>query len=179
MLNKPNVVHLKSVDSTNNYALKLAREGAAHGTVVWADEQTDGRGQFDRKWQSEPGKDLLASFIVRPKLKAKEAAQITLKAAELIRKELLEIYQLKASDLTIKAPNDILLRGSKVSGILTESSSKGEVLEYAVIGVGINLNSAPRSKVPDATSFYGELCKKVEIEAVLKRLCDSIIQNMV
>ena len=179
MLSNVNLIHLKSVDSTNNYALQLAKDGAAHGTVVWTDEQTNGRGRFERKWISESGKDLLASFIVRPELKAKEASQITLQTAELIRKELLDIYQLKDSDLTIKPPNDLLLRGKKVSGILTESSSKGENLEYAVIGVGINLNSNPGPKVPDSTSFYRELSRKIEISVVLERLSESIVQNII
>ena len=167
------------MDSTNNYALKLAREGAPHGTVVHADEQTSGRGQFERKWISEPGKDLLVSFIVRPKLKAREASQITLKAAELIRQELVSIYGLKDSDLSIKAPNDILLRGNKVSGILSESSSKGDLLEYVVIGVGINLNSDPKANIPNSTSFYRELLRKIEISLVLERLSKTILQNII
>lgn len=179
MLSEMNIIHLESVDSTNNYALKLARDGAPHGTVVHADEQTNGRGQFERKWVSEPGKDLLVSFIVRPKLKARDASQITLKAAELIRKELVSIYGLKDSDLTIKAPNDILLKGNKVSGILTESSSKGDLLEFAVIGVGINLNSDPKADIPNSTSFYRELSRKVEISLVLERLSKSVVQNII
>ena len=173
-----NIIHLKSVGSTNSYALKLAEKGASHGTVVWADEQTEGRGQFDRKWVSEPGNDLLASIIVRPKLSAKEASKITLQAAEIIRECLNKTYGIKGSDLIVKAPNDLILQGKKVCGILTESSSKGKNLEYAVIGIGINLNSNPNENVPNSTSFNRELSRKIEIYEVLLSISESIVKNI-
>lgn len=174
----PLLKHLKTVDSTNNYALNLAREGAEHGTVVWADEQTDGRGQFDRKWFSDPGKDLSASVIVRPEIKASDASQITLRAAEIIREELLNIYGLKASDLQIKAPNDLILRGKKVCGILTESSIKGQKVEYVIIGYGINLNGNSSKNIPNSISFYEELSRNIEIYEVLFRTSQNLIKNI-
>lgn len=168
------IIHLKSVDSSNNYAIELAKNGAGHGTVVWADEQTAGRGKLDRIWQSERGKDLLASFIVRPKMETKEASSITLRAAEIIKGELEEMAPSNGGPFTIKPPNDILLAGKKVCGILTESSSTGSRLDYAVIGVGINVNSSPSSKIPGSTSLFEEFGKCFEIKPILEKMAEKI-----
>lgn len=173
-----NIIHLKTVDSTNNYALQLAKGGAEHGTIVWADAQTNGRGKLDRIWHSEPGKDLLVSIIVRPKIKVKEVSQITLRVAELIRQDLIDLCGLKPSNLQIKPPNDLLLNEKKVGGILTESSSKGDDLEFAVIGIGLNLNSCPDQNVPNSTSFYLELSRNIEISLVLMRLAQLIVKRI-
>ena len=89
------------------------------------------------------------SVIVRPRYKAQDASKITLKTAELIKEDLVKFFDLKKEDLQIKPPNDILLHGKKVCGILTESSSKKDNLEFAVIGVGINLNGDPRPNIAE------------------------------
>lgn len=172
------IIHLEKVDSTNTYAYRLAERGADHGTIVWADEQTDGRGQFNRKWFSEPKKDLLASIIVRPQISPKNASKITLDVAKLIKKELESIYGLKGRILTIKAPNDLLFKKRKICGILTESSSKGNKLQFVVIGIGLNLNSNPSKKIANSTSFYEELLRIIKIDRVLLSISKKIVQSI-
>lgn len=173
-----NLIHLKTVDSTNNYALKLAREGAGHGTVVWADEQTMGRGRLNNKWHSEPGHDLLMSLILRPRIRAQAASGLTLKVAELVRTELLNHFSLANDEISIKPPNDLLLGGKKFCGILTESISKGDSLEFAVVGIGVNLNSDPEKVVTGSTSIKKLLTRKVDIAQVMSKLASKITKNI-
>lgn len=134
------VRYMPSTPSTNIIANELAREGAKDGTLVITDYQTHGRGRLERKWISPPGEDLLFSLILRPFLKAARAFQVTaavsLAVAHAIRQE-------TGLDALIKWPNDIYIRGKKVSGILTELGVCGDQLAYVVAGIGINVNSDP------------------------------------
>ena len=132
--------YLPSTDSTNIIAHEAARAGGKDGTLVITDHQTHGRGRLDRKWLSQPGEDLLFSLILRPALAPAQAFQLTattsLAVAHAIRRE-------TGLDACIKWPNDIYIREKKASGILTELGITGEELAYAVIGIGINVNSDP------------------------------------
>ncbi len=130
------------IDSTNEEARRLATGGAPHGTVVWARRQTAGRGRRGRSWVSEPG-NLFVSFLLRPSKPASEAAQISFLSALAVG-ETLDRFRPAGSTLAYKWPNDVLLDGAKVSGILLESAGGGPTgLAWLVVGIGINLAHHP------------------------------------
>ncbi|MGB9740299.1 MAG: biotin--[acetyl-CoA-carboxylase] ligase [Candidatus Bathyarchaeia archaeon] len=164
------IILLHKVDSTNNFAKKLARYGAAEGTIVIAEEQTAGRGRRGQKWFSPKG-GLYFSLILRPKMKVNEVVGILIAAGLAIAKTLHENYCLSVET---KWPNDVLLDGKKVCGILTEVNSVGENVNYTVVGIGINANSAvskefPEELKPIVTSLKEKLKKKIILEDLLKR----------
>ena len=144
----------ETLDSTMDDAKRLAEGGAAEGTVVLAEEQTAGRGRFDRSWMSVPGEDLLFSVVFRPDVV--QAPYINMAAALSVRST---VGHATGLDASIKWPNDVKLAGRKVSGILVESMVTDASIEYTVLGVGLNVNSNPAS-VPEiattATSMYRE-----------------------
>jgi BirA family biotin operon repressor/biotin-[acetyl-CoA-carboxylase] ligase len=130
------VRHYDSIGSTNDEALRLARGGTAHGTVVHADEQIAGRGRLARRWQSPPG-NLYVSIVLRLNLPAARCAEIGFVAALAVADavETLLPNQLRT---TLKWPNDVLLRGGKISGILLEN-----IDDALIVGIGINVLRAP------------------------------------
>ncbi len=171
------LIHAASLPSTNTELIKLAEKGGEHGTVLWVDEQTKGRGQFDRKWLSEKGKDALFSVLLRPSIVPAEAPQITKKVAEILIPIFVDKLDCLKEELSIKEPNDILLRGKKVCGILTESRTCSEKLEFVIIGIGININSKPSSSIEDAISFYEVSGNEIEVLPVIRCVCEEIVKE--
>ena len=136
------LVEMDSVDSTNTEAKRLACAGAADGTIVWAQRQTAGRGRRGRTWTSEPG-NLYASFVLRPGCAPMQAAQLTFVAALAVR-DLLSIYLNNSDSIACKWPNDVLVGGRKISGILLETSTSGSgVVDWLGLGIGVNLRHHP------------------------------------
>jgi BirA family transcriptional regulator, biotin operon repressor / biotin---[acetyl-CoA-carboxylase] ligase len=127
----------EKIDSTNNLACRLAREGAPEGAVVVADAQAKGKGRLNRVWQSPPAANLYVSIILRPEIEAAAAPQLTL-VAGLAVAEILSRYC--PEGVTIKWPNDILIRGKKICGILTEMKSSPAGVDFIILGIGININ---------------------------------------
>ncbi|MGB2894597.1 MAG: biotin--[acetyl-CoA-carboxylase] ligase [Anaerolineales bacterium] len=155
----------KKVASTNDRAQALALEGAAHGTLVIADEQTAGRGRFQRSWSTPPRSALALSLILRPE-------DIT--PAALARLNMLGALAVVESlgglglDARIKWPNDVIISGGKVAGVLTESSWIGEDLEHAILGIGVNVS--PKS-VPDRRDVdYPAACVEGGLEGKVNRV---------
>jgi BirA family transcriptional regulator, biotin operon repressor / biotin---[acetyl-CoA-carboxylase] ligase len=150
------VHYLKAVDSTNVAAQKLVQQGASHGTIVCAGEQVGGKGRRGRVWFSPTG-GLWMSVILRQPFPLQRAAELTLLASVGIRRA---IRQISDIDVKIKWPNDLLLNGKKICGILAEIRADGENVHYAVIGFGINTNIEkdlfPPELVNIATSLCGE-----------------------
>jgi BirA family biotin operon repressor/biotin-[acetyl-CoA-carboxylase] ligase len=169
-------IHLPSTTSTNTIAHELARAGARDGTVVITDHQTRGRGRLERAWISPPGEDLLFSLILRPSLSPDRAFQVTaaasLAVAHAIRRE-------TGLDARIKWPNDIYIKEKKASGILTELGITGTQMEYAVIGIGINVNSYPTLDTElrkIATSLRLETGRNVDRLALLAAILEELEQ---
>ncbi len=131
------IVHFFKTDSTNTVAARLASEGAPHGTVVVAEEQTAGRGRFGRTWHSEKSSGIYTSVILRPELSPALAPAITLMAGVAAHRALTLATGLS---FDIRWPNDLLLGGKKVCGILTEMSADFDRLHHVVVGIGINVN---------------------------------------
>ena len=133
-----NIRHYKEVISTNDTARELARQGAAEGTVVSADFQTKGRGRQGRTWSCPAREGILLSVILRPDMLLDQSSLITLLSSLAVVRAVENIYSIKPS---IKWPNDIYINNEKLCGILTESGSQGDRMDYVIIGLGFNVNS--------------------------------------
>lgn len=131
------VIHYFTANSTNTIAMNLAAGDAAHGTVVVAEEQTAGRGRFGRAWYSEKSAGIYASVILRPALAPSAAPALTL-AAGVAARQAIEASTGKAPD--IRWPNDLLVNGKKVGGILTEMNAEIDRVHAVVVGIGLNVN---------------------------------------
>ena len=125
------------VDSTNIIAKARAREGAAEGTVFIAESQTMGKGRLGKSWSSPAGTGVWMSVVARPNIAPQQVSCITLVAGLAICQAIRELTDLPAY---IKWPNDIVINGKKVCGILTEMNSEIEKVNYVIIGIGINVN---------------------------------------
>jgi len=135
---KKNIIYLNETDSTNTRAKELAAQGAPEGTIVIAEKQTSGRGRRGRSWFSPPGGGIYCSLILRPVLSPSETPRITLMTAVVAAETLISLVKLK---LRIKWPNDILVNGKKLAGILTEISTEMDAVNYIVVGIGLNVNT--------------------------------------
>lgn len=164
-----NVVHYFRADSTNAVALELAAGGAEHGTVVVAEEQTAGRGRLGRAWFSEKASGLYTSIILRPPLSPAAAPVLTLMAG-LAAYKAVSVTTGLAVD--IRWPNDLLVNGKKVCGILTEMSAELDRLHAVVLGIGINVNHSvmPPQLETIATSLRMEAHRHISRVAVLAAL---------
>lgn len=126
-----------SVESTQNLARAAAEEGAAEGTLFIAEQQVSGRGRMGRQWVSPRGKGIWMSMVLRPTVPIHFAPQLTLLTAVALCRSL---KKLTALPIGIKWPNDLLIDGKKISGILLESAAEEERLRYVIAGIGISVN---------------------------------------
>jgi BirA family transcriptional regulator, biotin operon repressor / biotin---[acetyl-CoA-carboxylase] ligase len=127
----------QETSSTNDLIEKLARDGVREGAVVFAESQTKGRGRLGRHWLSPPKKGLWFSVLLRPKLRPQAATQLTILAATALSRAIQKITGLTPE---IKWPNDILIRGRKTAGILTELSAELDSIKYLILGIGLDVN---------------------------------------
>lgn len=148
------LVWLKEVDSTNRFAQSLVESGkATHGTAIMADYQTAGKGQKGNKWESEPGKNMLATFIFFPAFLKTQNLFIINQLVCVSICDILEQYT--QEPFSIKWPNDILFGERKIAGVLVENSLRGSVVQHSIIGVGINLNQITFNEYePKAVSLF-------------------------
>ena len=154
------IIYKDSMDSSNTQAKRLGENGAENGTLVVTDCQTAGKGRRGRSWVSPTGMNCYFTVLLRPDILAEKASMITLVAALALAKAIKETTQL---DTMIKWPNDVIANGKKLCGILTESSTDLEYINYVVVGIGINCN---QTEFPDeiketASSIRLETGKKV------------------
>ncbi|HZL13556.1 MAG TPA: biotin--[acetyl-CoA-carboxylase] ligase [Verrucomicrobiae bacterium] len=150
--------------STNDVMEKLARDGVREGVVVFAESQTRGRGRLGRKWISPARKGLWFSILLRPDLRPQETTQLTIASAVALRRAIFLETNLQPQ---IKWPNDILIGGKKVAGILTESSAEPDRVKHVILGIGLDVNL-------DANEFPAELKKiatslKIESGKIISR----------
>lgn len=165
----------ESVESTQKIAHKLAYENAEEGTVVIAEEQTAGRGRMDRKWHSPKYSGVWMSVILRPKLPIPKAPQLTLIAAVGVVQAIEEVTGLIPE---IKWPNDILIKGRKITGILTELQAESDRINSIIIGIGINVNTK-REDFPAeigliASSLAMELGGMVDREKLIRSILEKL-----
>jgi BirA family transcriptional regulator, biotin operon repressor / biotin---[acetyl-CoA-carboxylase] ligase len=170
--------------STNDVIEKLARDGVKEGVVVFAESQTKGRGRLGRKWISPARKGLWFSILLRPALRPQAVTQLTVAAATALARAIRSQTGLKPE---IKWPNDILVRGKKVAGILTELSAELDRVKYVVLGVGVDVNVGSTDLPPEvrrtATSLKIESGRPIsrpelavaalkELDEDYARICD-------
>ncbi|MBS1566039.1 MAG: biotin--[acetyl-CoA-carboxylase] ligase [Bacteroidetes bacterium] len=162
---------LPRVDSTNNYAMDLARTGQArHGDGYFALEQTAGKGQRGKTWEAEPGANIMLSLVAEPQWLS-IARQFHLSAA--IALGCYDFFKtLAGSETSIKWPNDIYWRDRKAGGILIENLLSGDVWQYAIVGIGININqgSFPEGLL-NPVSLRQITGRSWEVQELVKELC--------
>jgi BirA family biotin operon repressor/biotin-[acetyl-CoA-carboxylase] ligase len=146
------VHHFETLDSTNDFAKELASREAPEGTVVVAETQTGGRGRLGREWNSPPGVGLYVSLVLRPMLPPMELPQITLTTAVAVVRAIRRVTGVAPG---IKWPNDLLVNGKKLGGILTEMETESDRIRHVVIGLGLNVNNPdfPPELAETATSL--------------------------
>jgi BirA family biotin operon repressor/biotin-[acetyl-CoA-carboxylase] ligase len=159
MLNQFVNEYYESVDSTNDRIKQRAREGENQGLIISAGEQTAGKGRVGRKWESPSGESVYTSILLRPEdISLESVPTVTVVAAMAVRDALERLYGLKGQ---IKWPNDIVIGGKKICGILTEMELKDGKVWYVVVGIGVNVHnqSFPDEIAYKATSVDLELEK--------------------
>jgi BirA family biotin operon repressor/biotin-[acetyl-CoA-carboxylase] ligase len=171
------VVYYPNVGSTNDEAKRLAEAGWPEGTLVIADVQTAGRGRLNRRWWSPPGCSLLLSLVFRPVFLAPHQTQrLTMVCSLAVCDAVAQVTGLRA---TVKWPNDVMIEGRKVCGLLAELETVGGRLDYVIVGMGLNVNvdfgdgDAPALVTP-ATSLKSVLGREVSRLAVLTALLSRV-----
>ncbi len=166
----------KETASTNDVIERLARDGAKEGVVVFAESQTRGRGRLGRKWHSPPGQGLYFSVLLRPKLRPLEATQLTVVAATALVRAIEATTSVRPA---IKWPNDLLVGGRKIAGVLTELSAELDTIKHLTLGIGLDVNQAAADFPPElrniATSLRlagGEMVSRPELATRLLRELD-------
>jgi len=141
--------HHDRIDSTNAEARRLAEQGCPEGTLVVAETQTAGKGRKGRAWFSPTQAGIYATIVLRPSLPIEDTPLLTLLTAVSMTEAIIDTTGMRP---TIKWPNDILVNGRKVAGILTEVSSEVDRVEFALVGIGLNVNT-PRASLPTRMIF--------------------------
>lgn len=180
LINDYHLLAYECVDSTNEEAKRLAEGGAAHGAVIWAKEQTAGRGRLQRPWDSRPG-NLFVSVLLAPKCSLAEAAQLSFVSA-VAAVEALQPLLPADGKFHCKWPNDILLGNRKLGGILLESfttqeEGKAKPKQWVVAGVGINIDSHPAEALYPATCLKEAGVELVSAKIVLTRFIERFMEN--
>lgn len=172
------ILHYFRTDSTNRVAMALATKGAEHGTVVVAEEQTAGRGRLGRVWYSEKSSGIYVSVILRPPLAPSAAPMLTLMAGLAVH---VAIRSATGIISDIRWPNDVLVGGKKVCGILTEMNAEIDRLHAVALGIGINVNhrEMPEELKSIATSLRAETGKPVSRALVLATLLKELERKSV
>ena len=144
----------REMDSTNLWIKRLAKEGAPEGTLALAEYQSAGRGRLGRSWEVPEGTSVMMSILLRPKFEPQFAPMLTLVMGMAVAKAVKDL----GFDVSIKWPNDVVVSHKKICGILTEMGVLDGKIDYAVIGVGINVNirEFPEEMADKATSLYLE-----------------------
>jgi len=166
----------ETIDSTNDCAQMLAEQGAEEGIVVFAEKQTKGRGRLGRIWESEAGKNIMFSVILRPKFAQDQMGLIgfliAVSVAEAIEKNINQSIELKW-------PNDLLINSKKFCGILLEASFQQGMLDFIIVGIGVNVNQTTFSKElkEKATSLKLECGREFDRSAILRDILESLEVN--
>lgn len=167
------ILAFDSLESTNKTAAELiGLSKVQHGAVIMASEQTAGRGQRGRSWDTQPGLDLAASIVLQPKdLRAEDQFVLSKLVALAVADVVGPMVQEKVG---VKWPNDVLVGRRKIAGILIENELMGERVVNSIVGIGINVNSSGFPEDLMATSLLMERGGAVQVKEVLDRLCQAL-----
>jgi BirA family transcriptional regulator, biotin operon repressor / biotin---[acetyl-CoA-carboxylase] ligase len=158
------IFHFQELESTMDKAKSLAKNKAPHLSVVIAENQTTGRGRLNRKWFSSKG-GLWFTLILKPKTPPQLSYIYNFAASLSLSRSLRQLFGV---DVSVKWPNDILLNGKKLVGLLSEMETRGDMVEYLNIGIGINVNNQPQKNEPKAISLKDVLHRNLSRRLILE-----------
>ncbi|MFC1590702.1 biotin--[acetyl-CoA-carboxylase] ligase [Candidatus Omnitrophota bacterium] len=170
------IISYGKVDSTNEIGYSLAEKGLKEGAVIFAEEQGKGKGRLGRTWASPPKGGIYLSCILRPKMAPSEVSKITLAASVSVAAAVRELSGLQA---LIRWPNDILVNGKKVCGILTEMKAEQDTVDFLVIGIGVNVNTRETHLPEGASSLKEESGREVSRVELAKGILRNLEYNYV
>ena len=159
------IIQLDTVESTNSYAWTLAQKGEKEITVIKANSQTKGKGRMGHSWDSPPEVGIYASFILRPSNSLIQIQKLPLIFALGVARVLTPLVNTK-----IKEPNDIMVNDKKICGVLVETKSTQQKVDFVVAGIGLNVNNSEAELIEGATSLYLETKKRYNIEGIFKKI---------
>lgn len=170
-----NIIHLKSVDSTNSYASELLRQNnIPEGSLIYTFNQTNGRGQRGSSWESEPNKNITLSIVLYPSFLSADKQYLLTKITSLavadLMAELLESSE-KTGKIRIKWPNDIYIGEKKIGGILIENTLRDNNIQSSILGIGININQVIFKTVNTSTSIALIANKQFDLKETIEKLC--------
>ena len=169
------IIVLEQTGSTNDAILRIATSNSKEGLVLFAEHQTEGRGQRGNRWESAAGKGLWFSILLQPRIDVNNSARLTTWAAEAISDLIQNEFSLKA---TIKLPNDVEIDGRKVAGVLVEMRAQEKAPHLAIAGIGINVNQSledfPRELQSRAISLAMALDRKVD----RRKFANALLRNL-
>jgi BirA family biotin operon repressor/biotin-[acetyl-CoA-carboxylase] ligase len=168
------IKYLEQVDSTNLYAKRIAEADFQEGTVIIAEEQLKGKGRMGRHWVSPRGKGIWMTIMLKPQIAPADAAKVTLLTACAVCRAIEQTCNISPQ---IKWPNDILLNGKKLCGILTEMSIEQDEINYLIVGIGINVNIEPQDLPQELHSVATSVRIEKGSSIVRKELTAAIINN--
>lgn len=167
--------YYKEIGSTNDEAFRLGSAGAPHGTALIAEGQSAGKGRMQRIWHSPPGVNVYTSVILRPSFELARAPQLSLAAGVAVAETLEACCP---GRIALKWPNDALIGGKKVCGILSQMKMKASAIDFVVLGIGINVNLTREQFPPDirevATSIAVETGRKTDLDSLINRLYENL-----
>ena len=168
------VHHSLVVDSTMRVARTLSRSGAVEGTLVIAEQQTTGRGRLDRAWLSPRG-GIYMTLVTRPSVAPTQAPRVNLLAAVVVSSAIERLHGLEAR---VKWPNDVLIGGRKVCGILAEMDVEFDAVRFVNVGIGLNANSHVSSEQPSAVSLSDLLGAPVDRVRLVREIVDGVLAGL-
>ncbi|BEP30171.1 biotin--[acetyl-CoA-carboxylase] ligase [Helicovermis profundi] len=167
--NVEEVFYFDSINSTNEYAKEIGRNSNMENVLVISDIQTDGKGRLGRKWLSSESSGVWMSLLLKPNLNPTDASKITQIASAAIVTAIEEFYNLNVG---IKWPNDIIINGKKIAGVLTEMNSELGEINFIVVGIGINVNtkSFPEEISDIASSLFLESGLEIDRKKIIEKV---------
>ena len=174
---KPHIIKVAGTASTNSLLAERAAE-LGHGSVIVAGEQTAGRGQRGNSWESEPGKNLTFSILLKPqKIEARRQFELSMSVALSLRDAIADIVG-AAAEITVKWPNDIYADDSKICGILIENTLSGTVILHSVVGAGININQRRFvSNAPNPVSVVMLTGREHDLDAAMEAIAARVVDD--
>ncbi|WP_153720252.1 biotin--[acetyl-CoA-carboxylase] ligase [Sporosarcina cascadiensis] len=169
------IQHFSTCPTTQTIAHEKAQGGAVDGTLIISEEQTAGKGRLARPWASNAGRGIWMSLIIRPKLAPQQAPQLTLVAAVAIVRAIEDVAEIQP---VIKWPNDILLNGKKVTGILTELQADPDRVKAIILGIGLNANQEPKDFPDELQAIATSLKIETGIHIDRAKLVAKILQYL-
>ncbi len=169
------IVVLEQTTSTNDVVLQMAAPNVAEGLVVFAEQQTAGRGQQGKHWESGRGLGLWLSILLRPKIPLDQSARLTDWAARTVAKTVREQFDVIP---TVKPPNDVYLGDRKIAGVLVEMRAQKKDLHFAIAGIGINVNQTPEHFSNDVRLHAGSLAMALGRPLDRHTLAVALLRNL-